>query len=235
MSWRSSRGRVLAYLVIAVLLGRRAIAAPSASFSTPEAAVQHFVKRLAADDLDGAMQAFRIDELCARIDASVQAQRKDRSAHAKSRTLIAVAKINVAAQIASDTRRFVYALLLDGTEDQAMEASDANIDRFIRTVDPARLKAMRVVRIDQPIPSTMNQPDAIQLAKQQAARLGSDERTERIALFQLDGTYYRTGFTLLRDGGSWRIAQLQSLYGNVEMTGRPARKTTVEDYEALTK
>lgn len=235
MSWRSRWDRVLGFLAVAVLVADLAVAAPAPRFPTPEAAVLHLVKRLMAEDLDGALQAFRIDEAPDRIDAALREQTKDSSAPAKYRTVARVAQINVVAQRASDIRRFIYALLLDGTEDRLTNASDANIDRFIRAVNPARIKGMRIVRIDQPMPSTTNRPEAIQLAKSQAVKLGADERTERIALFQLDGRYYRAGFTLLRSNASWRIAQLESIYGDIGPSDPPARQTTVEEYEALTR
>lgn len=231
MSRAACRSSVLACVVSAVLFIRVAFAAPGPSFATPEAAVLHFVKRLAADDLEGAMQAFNIEEAMARVEVSLKARMKPSS----SRTLARVARINVVAELASATRRFVYGLLLDDAQHQAIEASDANIDRFIRAVNPARLGPMRIVRIDMPVASIMRSAKGIAQMKERAASLGVEDWTERIALFQLDGAYYRGGFTLLRYGNTWRIGQLQSIYGRVEMSDRPVRKTTLEEYEELTK
>ena len=235
MSQAARWSSVFTSVAIAVLLAHVAFAAPGTSFPTPEAAVQHFVKRLAADDLDGAMQAFHIEEVLARVDVTLKARMKDPSTPSKYRTFARVARINVMAQFASETRRFVYGLLLDEMEDQLTETSDANIDRFIRAVDPARLTAVRIVRIDQPLPSITTSAAAIGRAKERAAKVGAEEWTERIALFQLDGKYYRGGFTLLRYGNTWRIGQLQSIYGDVGLHDSPVRKTTPQEYEAITK
>lgn len=230
--WRSG---VFVCVAIAMFFADGVLAAPATSFPTPEAAVQHFVKRLAADDLDDAMQAFSIDEVLARLDGNLDTRMNDQSTPSKYRTLARVARICVMAEIASATRRFVYGFLLDEMEDKLTVASDANIDRFIQMVDPARLKAVRIVRIDQPAPTVMNSAAAVNSAKAHAAKVGAEERTERIALFQLDGTYYQGGFTLFRYGNTWRIGQLESIYGGIGMHGHPVRKTTLLDYEELTK
>ena len=234
MSCAAWQGRVLASLVIAMVLADDGFAAPATSLSTPEAAVRHFVKCLAADDLDGAMQAFQIDKLLAQVDVNVSARLKDRPA-SSYRTLARVAKINVLAEIASAARRFVYGLLLDETADKLTEASDANLDRFTRAVDPARLRAVRIVRIDLPVPTIMNSAAGIRSGNEHAATLGAEEWTERIALFQLGGAYYEGGFTLLRYGTTWRIARLESIYGRVGTHERPVKKTTVQHYEELAK
>lgn len=229
---------IFAAVAIAVLLVHRAVAAPAASFATPETAVQHFVKRLAAGDLDGAMQAFQIDEVLARVEDFLKAQRKSPPASATSRMLARAARVNVMAEIADQTRRFIYGLLLERVEHSVTVTveSDASIDQFIRAVDPARLGALKIVRIDPPVPAIMNSTAAIDQAKQRAAQLGAEDWTERIALLRLDRKYYRAGFTLLKHGNTWRISQLQSIYGMVEMHDEyPVQETTPEEYEALTK
>jgi hypothetical protein len=207
-------------------------------FATPEAAVQQFVKSLAADDFDGAMQAFQLDDVLARAEATVKALlagAAGSAAPSNRGALVRLTTINVVAEFAKMTRRFVYGLLLADQAEQATDATDANIDAFIRAVDPGRLRAMQIVRIDPPLLSQMASAEGIALARRQAATLRADESTERIALFQLDGNYYRGGFTLLRYGNAWRISELQSIYGNTSLRTDPVPKTTLEEYKELVK
>lgn len=226
--WR--RG-VFASVAIAWLLAHDVSAAPKPSFATPESAVQQFIKSLAASDFDGAMQAFQLDAILARVDAQVQ----DPSSPLKSRTLAGAAKIYAAANAADETKQFIYGVLLDKSFGVSIEATDANLQRFSRALDPARLKSLRIVRIDQPVPKTMNSAEGVAQAKQFAAQSHSEAWTERVVLLQLDGTYYLGGFTLLKDGGTWRISQLRSVYGFVGAPGDAAKKTTRQDYEEIIK
>jgi len=56
-------------------------------------------------------------------------------------------RINVLAEAAKETRKFVYGLLVDGYDELVhLEPTDASIDRFIRDVNPVRLKPLQIVR-----------------------------------------------------------------------------------------
>lgn len=119
--------------------------------------------------------------------------------------------------------------------DKMIEATDANVDRFIRAVDPARLKPLQIVRIDQPLPSVTKTAKAIESAKARAARDGADDSTERIALLRLGGKNYLAGFGLLRYGNSWRIQRLSSYYAGSAPRDPPVQTTTLEKYQELIK
>lgn len=62
MTWGHWRAAALGSLAMVAALAPASFASPRKVFPTPEAAVEHFVKSLAADDLDAAMQAFAIEE-----------------------------------------------------------------------------------------------------------------------------------------------------------------------------
>jgi hypothetical protein len=223
-------------MAIVVLLFEPAWAAPRPRFATPEAAVHHFVEHLAADDIDGAMQAFQIDDILAAFDAAANVRSDSGAALSDHRIMVGAAKISVMAKFARATRQFVYGLLLAGPKAYGLtKASDENVQRFIRDVDPARLQAVRIVRIDQPAPSAMNSADGVALAKRRAAQRRADDSTERIALFQLDGAYYAGGFSLLKSADTWRISEFESVYAGIGDRDYPIGKMTLEAYEELIK
>jgi hypothetical protein len=241
MSGRHWRGVAVTSLAMVAALAQAADAGSGLSFSTPEAAVEHFVKNIAADDVDAAMQAFAVKELAARAHVAAKARVKSGLPRTgplrlpKSRIYDRILEINLRAEFAGETRRFVYALLLDnGMDDQMTEASDANLDRFVRAANPARLRGLKIVRIDQPVPSVTRTAKAIEQAKVHASWDGADDSTERIALFELGGKHYRGGFTLLRYGKTWRVRRLSSVYAGGDH-GRPVRATTPKEYLELTK
>jgi len=230
------RGVSVASMAIVVLLFESALAAPRPRFASPEAAVHHFVEHLAADDIDGAMQAFQIDDIFAAFDAAANVRSDHGAALSDHRIMVGAAKISVTAKFARDTRQFVYGLLLAAPEAYTLTtASDESVQRFIGDVDPARLQAVRIMRIDQPAPSAMNSAEGVALAKSRAARQGAEDSTERIALFQLDGMYYAAGFSLLKAGDTWRISDFESVYAGIGDRDFPIRKTTLEAYAELIK
>ncbi len=61
---------------------------------------------------------------------------------------------------------------------------------------------------------------------------GADEYAERVVLYDLNGTYFYGGFTLLRFGDSWKLISLSSPMGSESAYGTP-QKITMADYEAL--
>jgi hypothetical protein len=236
MSTGFLRGVSVASIAIVVLLFDRAVAAPRPRFATPEAAVHHFVEHLAADDIDDAMQAFQIEDMLAAFDAAAHVRSDRGAALSDHRIMVGAAKISVMAKFAHETRQFVYGLLLAVPQAYLLtKASDESVQRFIRDVNPARLQAVRIVRIDRPAPSAMNSAEAVALAKRRAARYGAEDSTERIALFQLDGAYYAGGFSLLKSSDTWRISELESVYAGIGHRDYPIRKITVAEYEELIK
>src|SRR5215510_7986518 len=70
------RAAGLGALALILALPSQPIAAPrTRPLATPEAAVERFVNSVAADDFDGAMQAFAIDDRVAHFDFAKQARR----------------------------------------------------------------------------------------------------------------------------------------------------------------
>jgi hypothetical protein len=232
-------GATLVFLCSLVAAGPRdAHAGAGKQFKTPEAAVQHFLSSLAANDLDAAMQACAVEEFAARVNVAAQLRR--------TRSLMTsreygpgqysmYARINRAramADFAHGVQMYSFGLLSDKRAEGnlVVDMSDRDIDAFIRAVNPARLAALKIVRIDKPVRSIFDSAKVTSLFKKQAVPEGADELTERIALVWLDGQHYWGGFRLVRYGASWRIRDLVSILAS---SPRPVGKTTVAEYEGV--
>ena len=126
----------------------------------------------------------------------------------------------------------MYSLLGIEIEAPARHATDADIAAFM-TADPSRLRALKVVRIDQPGKAVVNTPEMIAMHKRHASFHGADDQTERIALYQLGDQHYWSGFQLLRYGKRWVISQLFSAF--VPGSGPGVGKTTPAEYEEKVK
>jgi hypothetical protein len=103
-------------------------------------------------------------------------------------------------------------------------------------MDLAKLRALKIVRIDPPHKSGTSTPKVLGLFRAQAAAEGADALTERIVLLQLADQYYVCGFRLLKYGDTCRIQGLISYFASD--TGdvlHGVEKTTPEEFEVRTK
>ena len=208
------------------------------SFETPEAAIEHYAKSIAAADVDAAMQALAVDDIAARYDFPAVArwvpvgQPATLYAPTNHDVYVRLNKMRLAGELSNATRMIMYSLLGIEIEAPARHATDADIAAFM-TADPARLKALKVVRIDQPGKAVVNTPEMVAMHKRHAAFHGADDQTERIALYQLGDQHYWGGFQLLRYGQRWVISQLFSAF--VAGSGPGVGKTTPAEYETKLK
>lgn len=232
--------------IVALVLSRPAIAQPERTFATPEAAVTHFVTRVAADDLDGAMQAFAVDDYATHFDFAATAREMGSfmasflDGPSRYRMYVRINALKAASESAGETMKFMSSLLLDDRTFDRLgrlgQSSEAEIEAVVQALDPAKLRSLTVVRIDQPLQSVTTTPKSIELARKQAMRSGADHSTDRIALFKLGGQHYWGGFHLLKYGKTWRIRRLMSYYAEVSgPPGRNVAKTTAQEYLKLTK
>ncbi|HEY5449417.1 MAG TPA: hypothetical protein VIQ54_11735 [Polyangia bacterium] len=234
---------------LAIVLGLAACHSPSPArakavapktFDTPEAAITHYVTSVAAGDLDVALEATAAEEMSARYDFPAVARYVpamdplNLQAPTRYEMYVRLNKMILTAQGAAATKMFVYALLADmNLEQPVMSATEAQISRFVTAVDPARLKALKVVRVDKTKEARNEKPELAALNKKHAAFNGADDQTERLALYQLGDRYYWSGFQLLRYGNRWAISGFNSLM--TRMKGVGVEKTTPADYDALLK
>jgi hypothetical protein len=206
------------------------------SLATPEAAVNLYIESIAANDFACALRAYAAHEQAARFDFTALVRYVHMWSPASLKApagypmFVEMNELQAKAEMAQATKLFVYGLLSDRELMRTYNAeSDAQIQAFIQAVDPARLATLRVVRIDQPRQSASNSPKAQELFKEFATRAGADEMTERIALYELSGRFFRSGFQLTRYDQRWTIYTLNSNYVDPVFVA----KTTPAEYAAL--
>lgn len=213
----------------------RGVAQPS--LTTPEAAVKLYVESLAANDFAAALRACAVHEPAARFDFTssmrfvIHFSPKLQKAPTEYPLFVEINELGAEAHVAAATKNFVYHLLTDRDPmgSQPVE-SDAEIEAFVQAVNPARLARLRVVRIDRARRLLTDSREAQAIFKGQATREGADETTERIALYELSGQSFWSGFRLSRYDRSWKISELGASYGGPSEGG--VRKTTAAEYEA---
>jgi hypothetical protein len=211
--------------------------------TTPEAAVKLYVESVAANDFTRAMRASGAHESAAGFD--FKSLVRDVGVLSPGRIMAPAAypmfvelnELRAKADLAQATKFLVYGLLtdIDPAGAESMD-SDAAIQTFLQAVNPARLAKLKIVRIDQPRRSEINSLKAQDLFKKLARLSGADEMTQRIALYELSGQLFYSGFQLSRYGKVWKIDTLEATFGGPLTGGSPAgggvRKTTVAEYEA---
>jgi hypothetical protein len=211
-------------------------AANSTTLATPEAAVKLYVESLAANDFASALRAYAAHESAARFDFTsfmrtvIHLAPSVQMAPAEYPMFVEINELRAQADMAAATKSFVYGLLTDRDPrgSQPVE-SDAEIQAFVQAVNPARLAKLRVVRID-PARQFTDGREAQAMFTSQAIAKGAQEMTERIALYELTGQFFWSGFRLCRYDGSWKVCEFGAFYGGPPSGG--VSKTTTAEYEA---
>lgn len=233
-------------LSVLALVSHAAMATPEANaLATPDAAVEQLVHSLAAEDFDGALAAFAIDDYAAHVDFVATARGKrginpgiDRppSQHKLYRRSIAIE----ARRAAADDLLHLAMALLVGDPDQRMHDCDPTLSTSDPTCDPravamdmAQLHRLELVRVDPPAALTRT-PGLRQVLEEHAVALGADSVTERVALLRLADQHYWCGFRLVKYGSRWRILTLESQLAPVFLPEH-VKKATLHEYEAITK
>jgi hypothetical protein len=200
--------------------------------ATPEAAIRLYVESMAAGNLMCALQAYAAHEYAARFDFTpyvtylYQFSPRTVRAPAEYPMFVEMNELGARASMANAAKRFVYGLLSDRDPwDSQPVKSDADIQAFVDAVNPARLATLKVVRVDRPRESLMNEPGMQAAHKKSPAGAEADEVTERIALFELSGRYFRRTFELRRYDKTWKIYEFGAF-------GAVPAKTTIAEYEA---
>jgi hypothetical protein len=232
-------------LAIMVMFTHSAVAAPRTStFATPEAAVTHFVQRMAAADLDGALEAFAVDEYAAHFDFAKQARRLGSfmagylPAPARYRLYRRINALEAMRDAANRSLHFAVQLVVDESEltRSGPGMPDPRARAGVLATALAKIQPLRLVRIDQPRKSITRKPETLALFRDQAAPDGADDATERIALLELAGQHYQCGFRLFKYGNTWRIKDLTSYFASEAHSGLfGVEKVTPEAFDAATK
>jgi hypothetical protein len=204
---------------------------PEKNFETPEAAINHFVSRLAANDLAGAFEACAVNE-ADRFDFKAMAQRLNAIAlytslaPSQSPLLGQVNRITMLYRLANQVKFMIYSLLTDIPIDgkMIMNPDEQMLDSFIKNADSRKLAGLTVVKIRLPISEEIyNSERAKKVFVEQARLYGADDSAERVVLYRLNGSLFGGGVHLLRYGKYWRIDSLNSSLAGIPVLGNVAR------------
>ncbi len=210
------------------------------SFSTPEAAIEHFVGAVTDNDLEGALEACAIYAYGTDFDFHQYSDRLSvimpgaAPAPAEYDMFADLNQLQQAATMGNYIRYFCYSFFID--EDLSMPIvlgeSDISIEDFMAAVDPAQLHSLEIVRMDEPMPEVLHSETNTSNFDRQAASYGADGMTEMVVLYDLNGQLYCGGFGLLNYGGDWKICRLNSM-----LAGQPAYGTvapiTESEYQSV--
>jgi hypothetical protein len=210
-----------------------------AGFASPEAAIRAYLAAVAAGDVEAILAASAAEEMARGFRFDLQAERLRSMMLATSLSPAEYpmfADINVAAQsfwLLGQVRNLVYGLLsgeeIDGRPIMVVD-DPARVERFVANVDPSRLAALAVEDIRFSNAAFEDDPRWLENAARTAATYGADELTERLVLFSLGDQLYDLGFTLLRYGDGWKVANQNANLAGTSAFGT-ARPTTRDAYE----
>jgi hypothetical protein len=203
------------------------------NFETPEAAINHFVNRLAANDLAGAFEACAINE-GDRFDFKAMAKRLQAItlymtlAPSQSPVLAQINRITMLSRIANQVKFMIYSLLTDLPIDGKVitNPDDKMVDSFVKNADSRKLAGLSIVKIRLPASEELYNSERVKTSFVEYARpFGADDSAERLVLYKLNGSYFAGGVHLLKYGKYWRIDGLYSTIGNTSPMGNVGRIT----------
>jgi hypothetical protein len=190
-------------------------AAKDETLETPDAAVRLYFESVAANDLAGALRAYAANERAAKFDFTSYMRwviqfTGNIQAPTEYPMFVEINQLRAKGELAAATRAFVYELLADRDPSASQPVtSDAEIEAFVKAVNPARLASLKLVRVDEPRMAAS--PEALASFKRQSGLNGADEMAERIALYELSGKPFWWGFQLSRYGKTWKIFEHSEL------------------------
>lgn len=201
----------------------------SPSMSTPEGAVRLYLDAFRSRDLESLMDVSAVDPIAEQVDFTAYVERLRAwlpflaPAPATDPFLVDLNRVQQASQLLGQTRILMYGLLtdvqLDGSTVAPVDAAWAA--SFMSQLDLSRLDGLEVDSIVEPDPELMAGERYREVMAKQAAVYGADEMTERVATVSLEGRDWLVGFTLMRFGDDWHIANQTSVIGGLPATGAP--------------
>ncbi len=222
-----------------------AVTVSDGRFLSPEAAVEFYIGALTELDIEAALAACAVNEYAGEFDAESAFVRM----HMISPTIAAPNQyafyqaMNQAAflgTITSMMKRFIYSFtdseaaqaVLAGTMYPLSEDPAGQALEFVESVDPSVIRELNVVSIDLPNPDMFNSENHQRNCEATARIYGAEEITDRVALYEFDGSYYYSGFQTARYEDCWKIISLTSPLGKCTSFGN-AQAITHEEYKAL--
>jgi hypothetical protein len=196
-------------------------------FCTPEEAVEYFVKAVAENNLDKALQACAIDNYCEAYDFKEFAEYSGRillfniNAPSEYELYLKINKYDRLANMSKDIMFFVMSfnspIEFDGSA--VYDGSEEDIIHFIEAVNPAKLKNLKIECMSFPLPELESSERHVKSAERAAKLRGALTSTERLLLFELDGRYFLGGIRLLKYSKGWQIENMVSVLGGTSPLG----------------
>jgi hypothetical protein len=212
---------------------------PEKNFETPEAAIKHFVERLAANDLAGAFEACVINE---GDSINYEAYYKNKKIMSPLLSLSSsqypifaqINRISILASLSHQVKMMLYSLTSDINIEELMNLDEKKILSFIDSSDPRKISGLTIVKMKLPA-AIMNSDEARKEAMEWAKSYGADDSTERIVLYKLNETYYWGGIYLLKYGKYWRIYSLYSNYAGNRLGNLTKLSSASDEFDKMGK
>lgn len=213
------------------------------SFSTPEEAIESFIAGIRENDLYMALSACAINDYAEDFDFEAQAERlgvimpMTGMAPSESDLYEDINKITQTNYLCNQIKMFCYSFGLGADVDMAgtTQITDAQeAEAFADAVDPERLERLEIASIDEPSPDLLYSEANQRNFDTQAQIHGADEQTERVVLYDLDGTLYGGGFQLLRYGKAWKVSAMTSNLAGMSPYGAVV-PITEKEYRQITE
>ncbi len=208
------------------------------SLKTPEEAVTHYLGGVAQNDVRKILQASAINEMGGNFKFALYAERlrvinPTYLSPAEYPLYAEINKAQLSSQILNQVKNLSYSLLSgEKMEGGIIQADAERVSRFIKDVDPQRLSKLEIKKIDLPNKKVMAEAGYLENAARVAKGYGADESTERVVLFSFEQNYYYLGFTLLRYGTNWKIANQVSQLAGTSVLGA-AQGITEAEFERI--
>lgn len=216
----------------------------TAAGKTPEETLEIFFQALSRQDVDGMMACCYIEDYLDRVSF---AQYTDRirsylptggiSAPTEYDLYRKTVDYQLRANFARSFQMLTFSLLATDEEYQDLLEFRpiGNVDRdwandFSRAVDPAALKDLKVLRIDEDCPDMQDDP---RVEENFQKTTGADDVVERTVLLELDGQLFCKGFTLAEIDGRWQIYLPYALLLGENSMGAAAPVDSEREYRDL--
>ena len=208
--------------------------------ASPEEAVEQFFAALSAQDVEAMLSLCDIEGYCERFSFEDYTARMQMSAlgNISAPTEYPFYRELMVYERQRDfvfrIRALAYSLLTvdEGMEDYLNGAPMSNVDgawaaEFAKTVDPAQLQGLEVLRVDEN--QREIQSDSRTQENLRAANL-ADNVVSRSALLELDGKLFCKSFLLAEIDGGWQVAAMYSPISGESAMGAATVVESEADY-----
>jgi hypothetical protein len=210
-------------------------AASAQTYATPEDAVTAYIEGVAARDFRAVWATTAVNEMAKGFDFVNMVDRLGSlaptlPAPASDPFYVALNRETIGAQIARQIQFFVYGLLTTSEllEMRVVRMDGAGAEAFAADVDLGALGGLTLLRVGLSHPEMFNSEIHQRNLTRQAANYGADEISEQVALIELGGRTFMTGFIVMRFGETWKIQSQVAHLAGTQVSGVPMPITPEE-------